>query len=134
MRKSSAGASAHRRMGEEGARRPEWLTRILDAAEPGDAVELIRHLNQLDRAAWPPWRVREDRLHWRDAWVRVALGGIDASSKAPVLAGMLKRRAAARTPAPFGTREGLLDRILALSGGKALSGRQIAAIAAGDRR
>ena len=61
-------------------------------------------------------------------------GGIDASSKAPVLAGMLKRRAAARTPAPFGTREGLLDRILALSGGKALSGRQIAAIAAGDRR
>jgi hypothetical protein len=112
---------------------PEWLRRILDAAEPADAVELIRHLDRLDRAAWPAWRVRAERLRERDACVRAAVASLAASNGPKELARLLKHRAVVRSRAPFGTPEGLLDRILALSGDKPLSARQIAAIAASRR-
>ncbi|HUC16341.1 MAG TPA: hypothetical protein VMA37_01475 [Acetobacteraceae bacterium] len=117
----------------EPSARPEWLQRILADAEPVDAVELIRRLDQLERAGWAPWQARADRLRWRDLWVRVALAAIDAPNRPAPLAAALRRRAAARTPAPFGTSEGLLQRILDLSDGRTLSRRQIAAIVACDR-
>ena len=105
-------------MTEHGAvARSEWLQRILDGAKPADAVKLIRELDRLERAAWKPWQVREDRLRWRDRWTRVAIAGIDAANR-PAAAQKLKRRAASRTPASFGSEKTLLDRIVAASGGK----------------
>lgn len=121
-------------MTEHGAvARSEWLQRILDGAKPADAVKLIRELDRLERAAWKPWQVREDRLRWRDRWTRVAIAGIDAANRPAALAQKLKRRAASRTPASFGSEKTLLDRIVAASGGKALSERQIIDIVASGR-